>query len=138
MNNTPFDAAGNVTKHAEYGGAVAAVDVLTEKMFGGIPGLNVGSLDDAIESVIKKNIGSEAAQRAILFLMDALGEGAEEFISEFADWSLNKWLVGDDKRSFDEVQKDAWYSAFIGALTSVAMSGPVELFKSMNPRQVAQ
>ena len=70
--------------------------------------------------------------------MDALGEGAEEFISECADWGLNKWLVGSDKRSFDEVRKDAWYSAFIGALTSVAMSGPVELFKSMSPRQVAQ
>lgn len=142
-------AAGNATEEALaagaqdekavlYGGAVAAVEVLTEKMFGGIPGLNVGSLDDAVENLIKKNIGSEAAQRAVLFLVDALGEGAEEFISEFADWGLNKWLVGSDKRSFDEVRKDAWYSAFIGALTSVAMSGPVELFKSMSPRQVAQ
>lgn len=142
-------AAGNATEEALaagaqdekavlYGGAVAAVEVLTEKLFGGIPGLNVGSLDDAVEKLIKKNIGNEAAQRAILFLVDALGEGAEEFISEFADWGLNKWLVGDDKRSFDEVRKDAWYSAFIGALTSVAMSGPVEIFKSWSPRQIAQ
>lgn len=142
-------AAGNATEEALaagaqdekavlYGGAVAAVEVLTEKLFGGIPGLNVGSLDDAVENLIKKNVGSEAAQRAILFLADAIGEGTEEFISELADWGLNKWLVGDDKRSFDEVRKDAWYSAMIGALTSVAMSAPVEVLKSRGPRELAR
>jgi len=142
-------AAGNATEEALaagaqdekavlYGGAVAAVEVLTEKMFGGIPGLNVGSLDDAVENLIKKNIGSEAAQRAVLFLADALGEGAEEFISEFADWGLNRWLVGDDKRTFQEVHKDAWYSALIGAMTSVAMSAPVEVLKSRGPRALAR
>lgn len=142
-------AAGNATEEALnagaqdekavlYGGAVAAVEVLTEKMFGGIPGLNIGSLDEGIENLVKKNLGSEAAQRAVLFLADALGEGAEEFISEFADWGLNKWLVGSDGRTLREVNKDAWYSALIGSLTSVAMSAPAEAVKRMGPKRLAQ
>ena len=142
-------AAGNATEEALkagakdelaviYGGAVAAVEVLTEKMFGGIPGLNIGSLDKGIENIVKRQIGSEAAQRAILFLVDALGEGAEEFISEFADWGLNQWLVGSDERTLRQVHKDAWYSALIGALTSVAMSGPVEAIKAAGPRRLAR
>jgi len=133
-----LNAGASDEKAVLYGGAVAAVEVLTEKMFGGIPGLNIGSLDDAVENAIKKNVGSETAQRAILFLVDALGEGAEEFISEFADWGLNYWLVGDDNRTLREVNKDAWYSAFIGALTSVTMSAPAEVIKNMSPKELAR
>ena len=64
--------------------------------------------------------------------------GAEEFVSEFAEWGLNKWMVGDDERAFKDVSKDAWYSALIGALTSVAMSAPVETLKRMGPKQLAE
>ncbi len=40
-------------------------------------------------------------------------------------------------RALGEAGKDALYSAFIGALTSVAMSAPVEAVKSMKPQQLA-
>ena len=142
-------AAGNATEDALakgandelavlYGGAVAAVEVLTEKMFGGIPGLGIGAADEILEKAVKANVGSEAAQRAILFLLDALGEGVEEFASEFADYGIDRWLIKSDDRSLNEVRKDAWYSAMIGALTSVAMQLPAETVKRMGPKQVAQ
>ncbi len=40
-------------------------------------------------------------------------------------------------RALGEAGKDALYSAFIGALTSVAVSAPVEAVKSMKPKQLA-
>ena len=139
-------AAGNATEEAIergasdanailYGIGVGAIEGLTEKMFGGIPGLGVGALDDGIENAIKNAVGNEAAQRAMLFLIDALGEGVEEFTSEFGDHFLNKWLVGSDKRSFAETNKDALYSALIGALTSVAMQVPASVLQSSTGRK---
>jgi len=145
-----FQAAGNATEEAlqkgaskdsalVYGAAVGGVEVLTEKMFGGIPGLGIGALDEGIENAIRRTVGNETAQRALLFFMDALGEGVEEFTSEFGDWLLDKWLVGSDERTFAEVHKDAWYSFLIGALTSVAMQAPAELVKtSAGRRQLAR
>lgn len=126
-----------------YGGAVAAVEVLTEMMFDGIPGLrrngeNVLDISKAVEKAVKNNVSSAAEQRAVMFLVNALGEGAEEFVSEIADWGLDKWLVGSDERTFKDVHKDAWYSALIGSLVSVAMSTPVEVIKAMGPKGLAE
>ena len=44
-----------------------------KKMFGGVPGLGAGSLDDAVERYIRRAVSSEAAQTAWLRIMDALG-----------------------------------------------------------------
>ena len=141
-------AAGNATKEAKqsgasdenaiiYGTAVAAVEGLTEKMFGGIPGLGVGALDEAVESAITSGIKNTAAQKALLLFADALGEGAEEFTSEFADWLLNRWLVKDDNRTLAEVAPDALYAAWIGSLTSLAMTVPTEGVKAASKKALA-
>ena len=141
-------AAGNATKEAKqsgasdenaiiYGTAVAAVEGLTEKMFGGIPGLGVGALDEAVESAITSGIKNTAAQKALLLFADALGEGAEEFTSEFADWLLNRWLVKDDNRTLAEVAPDALYAAWIGSLTSLAMTMPTEGVKAASKKALA-
>lgn len=133
-----IQASGNATEEAKaagasdgaallYGAAVGGVEVLTEKMFGGIPGLGIGALDDAVENAIKRSVGNEASQKALLFLIDALGEGVEEFTSEFGDYFLNKWLVKNEDRTIGQVGKDALYSFLVGALTSMAMQAPVQV-----------
>lgn len=142
-------AAGNATEEALeagaqdekavlYGLAVGGVEALTEKITGGIPGLNVGALDDVAEGLVKKALQSGAAQKAAMLLFDALGEGFEEFISEFADYGLNRWLVKTDGRSLAEVNKDAWYAGLIGALTSLAMKLPTDAIKAMSPKELAR
>lgn len=137
-----IDAGASNENAVLYGGAVAAVEVLTEMMFDGIPGLrsngeNVLSVSKGVENIIGKYIKSEAAQTAILSVLNILGEGAEEFVAEFGDWGLNKLLVGDDNRTLSEVHKDAWYSAFIGALTSFVMSTPSAILNTMSAKQMA-
>lgn len=141
-----LQASGNATEEAKaagasdeaaalYGTAVGGVEVLTEKMFGGIPGLGVGALDEGVENIVKAKVGNAAAQRALLLFIDAMGEGVEEFTSEFGDYFLNRWLVGDDKRNLAQLNKDALYSALIGALTSVAMQVPANLLGNSASRK---
>ena len=120
-------AAGNATEEALrrgadnaratlYGAAVGGVEVLTEKMFGGIPGLGSGGFDEMIEGAVKRSVQSEAAQRAVLLFVDALGEGVEEFTGELADEFVGRGLMpGYDARSGGALLSDAGYSFLIGA-----------------------
>ena len=55
-------------------------EMVTEKMFDGIPGLDGGEVADVFS---KKLARSPQAQNALRFLMDATGEGVEEVVSEF-------------------------------------------------------
>ncbi len=120
-----------------YGTAVGAVEALTEKLTGGIPALGVGALDDAAETAIQRALKSPAAQRAAIRLAKNLGEGAEEFVSEFADAYIYKQLVDSRDRSWKQVNRDAWYSALIGALTSAALSAPAQAGRQLSPKRLA-
>lgn len=141
-------AAGNATEEALndgadknaailYGTAVGAVEVLTEKMFGGIPGMGSGGLDETVESAIKSAVRHPGAQFAISALVDAMGEGFEEFVSEFADKALNDALVGSDVRTWDETAQDALYSALIGGLTGAVMNIGPSALRGMSETQAA-
>ncbi len=141
-------AAGNATEEALndgadkdaailYGTAVGAVEVFTEKMFGGIPGMGSGGLDEAVESAIKSAVRHPGAQVAISALVDAMGEGFEEFVSEFADKALNDALVGSDVRTWDETAQDALYSALIGGLTGAVMNIGPSALRGMSETQAA-
>lgn len=130
MAITASGAAGNAAAEAKaagasdnralaYGLAVGGVELATEKLVDGLGGVfGKGLADKGVEALVKKAVKNEAAQKAINALLGALGEGAEEFISEYANNLANRLFVNTDQRGFfsDELWDDAKYSLLIGAL----------------------
>ena len=120
-----MDNGADFDKAAVYGLAVGAVEVITEKISGGIPGTkSSGWLDNLSDGLVNRITGDARAQACIKFIFDALEEGGEEFISEFADHAINQWTVKDDDRNWSEVSADAMYSFLIGALTGAVLDLP--------------
>ena len=145
MAITSSGAAGNAIKEAKeegasdsnamlYGLAVGGVELATEKLLDGLGGvLGKGIGDDFVKGIVKKAVKNEAAQTAINGLIGVLGEGFEEWISEYANHFLNNWLVQSDERSLKEVGSDAIYSALIGALVGGLVQGGTMAAKGMKP-----
>ena len=129
-------AAGNAAEEAKsegaddttayiYGLLSGATEVATEKISGGIPGLGVGGLDDAVKAGLKRKAVSPAVQQAVMKTVDVLGEGAEEYISEVVGAYLEKLYKEDDRgawQTFVETQPDALASLLLGSLTSGVMN----------------
>lgn len=122
-----------------YGVANGALEVLTEKMFDGVAGVfGKGAADDALQSLIRRVTQNEGAQNALLTIADSLGEGFEEFASEFGDKVLADLLLKDDDRNFRQVLSDAGESFLVGALTSAVMQAAGSITKSTTPKQAAE
>ncbi len=132
-------AAGNAAAQARAGGAdeetaflygilSGGVEAATERISAGIPGLNkTGLLDDVLSRVAS----SPAGRGAVKKLVDVLGEGAEEYISEIAGAYLAKLWNGDERgawQTFVETQPDALYAGLVGTLTSAVMNLPGEAY----------
>lgn len=122
-----------------YGVANGALEVLTEKMFDGVAGVfGKGAADDALQSLVRRVTQNKGAQNALLTIADSLGEGFEEFVSEFGDKVLADLLLKDDDRSFRTVLSDAGDSFFVGALTSAVMQAAGSITKNTTPKQAAE
>lgn len=122
-----------------YGVASGALEVLTEKMFDGVAGVfGKGAADDALQSIVRRVTQNEGAQTALLAIADSLGEGFEEFVSEFGDKLLSDMLIKDDSRSFRQVLDDAGESFLVGALTSAVMQAAGSITKRTTPKQAAE
>lgn len=122
---------GADTVTAGLAGALSgAVEIATEKMFDGIPGLHgeqyasiSNAVDKGINRLFKTATGRRLANRAV----NMAGEGLEEYVSDVAGSYISQ-LYQEDDRSFAQrlADPDAWYSLLIGSLMSAAMSGPVD------------
>lgn len=122
-----------------YGVANGALEVLTEKMFDGVAGVfGKGAADDALQSLVRRVTQNEGAQNALLTIADSLGEGFEEFASEFGDKVLADLLLKDDDRNFRQVLSDAGDSFLVGALTSAVMQAAGSITKNTTPKQAAE
>lgn len=122
-----------------YGVANGALEVLTEKMFDGVAGVfGKGAADDALQSLVRRVTQNEGVQNAILAVADSLGEGFEEFVSEFGDKVLADLLLKDDDRNFRQVLSDAGESFLVGALTSAVMQAAGSITKNTTPKQAAE
>ena len=132
-------AAGNAAAQARAGGAdeetaflygilSGGVEAETERISAGIPGLNkTGLLDDVLSRVASSPTGRVAVKK----LVDVLGEGAEEYISEIAGAYLARLWNGDERgawQTFVETQPDALYAGLVGTLTSAVMNLPGEAY----------
>lgn len=122
-----------------YGVANGALEVLTEKMFDGVAGVfGKGAADDALQSLVRRVTQNEGAQNALLEIADSLGEGFEEFVSEFGDKVLADLLLKDDDRNFRLVLADAGESFLVGALTSAVMQAAGSITKNTTPKKAAE
>ena len=122
-----------------YGVANGALEVLTEKMFDGVAGVfGKGAADDALQSLVRRVTQNEGVQNALLAVADSLGEGFEEFVSEFGDKVLADLLLKDDDRNFRQVLSDAGESFLVGALTSAVMQAVGSITKNTTPKQAAE
>lgn len=120
------DAGADTLTAAAAGALSGAVEMATEKMFDGIPGMSEGNrfaVSDAVEQGIDRFIKSETGQRVARKLADTLGEGAEEYVSEIAG-SYIQQLYQEDERTFVQraTDPDTWYSFLVGSLTSGMMN----------------
>ena len=122
---------GADTLTAGLAGALSGgVEIATEKMFDGVPGLRgeqyasiSNAVDGAVNRIFKTATGRRLANRAV----NMAGEGLEEYVSDVAGSYISQ-LYQEDDRSFAQrlADPDAWYSFLIGSLMSAAMSGPVD------------
>ncbi|MBD5093022.1 MAG: hypothetical protein HDT26_01795, partial [Subdoligranulum sp.] len=118
-----------------YGMLSGSMEVLTEQLGGGIPGLNKGVLDDWLMGMAQSNTG----RAALKHLVNTLGEGAEEFISAIADAYFAKMWNGDERgfwETMGDTLPDAFYEGFIGSLTSAMMSIPSDVAEMRNAHTV--
>ncbi|WP_303016159.1 hypothetical protein [Holdemania massiliensis] len=115
-----------------YGMASGAVEIATEKMFGGIPGLNkegfLGKgVEKAVDELIDKTLKSEVGKAIASKLINVFGEGVEEAVSEIVgEFLVDIYTDAKKGQTLEErlksVAPDALQAAFLGALTSGVMN----------------
>ena len=150
------EAGANVTQQALYGASNAAVEMLTEKLVGGIakiPGIGGTAgiatdaygkalADEVTERIIRELAESDLGRTAWRTLLNAGGEGLEEAISAavnpalkafYDNWEAAKHSYFDEEGK-KKLATEAAYSALIGALLGGASSG-VNIISGQNAAQ---
>ncbi len=119
-----------------YGGAQAAKEVFTEKMFnialpfaqtygkGGLDSVVKNGIRKAAEKLGKSDVGRAALERVLKFGASAASEGLEEFVGDFFEWQMPR-IYGGDTDSFAETFSNALYDFAVGTISGAA-GGAVE------------
>lgn len=119
-----------LSQQLAYGGAMAAKEVFTEKMFN-IAGLQSkaygkGSFDDYVEKAVagavdklaSTDVGKRLLGGAAQFMTSAAGEGLEELIGDWMEWQLPR-IYGKDPDSAKDVAVNSLYDFLVGAISGV-------------------
>ncbi len=107
-----------------YAAAVGAIELAAEAFSSGlgkIGGKKIGTggfTDDFIEGLAKKVSSDQNVQNAIIYVGGVVGEGFEEWLSEWGDYAANRLLVGYDDRTLKDVWGDSKESFYQGAMMS--------------------
>lgn len=128
------DAGATHTQQLLYGGASAAVELLTEKLFGGVAGIyGKGAADEAVSNAAKKLAKSPSGQAWVRSLTGMGLEGAEEVISGAVNPALqttyNGKSIGENYRELDTAE--LLYEGVIGALLG-GLGGGVDVAPTMS------
>ena len=118
----------DLAQQLTYGGAMAAKEVFTEKMFN-IAGLQSkaygkGSFDDYVEKAVagavdklaSTDTGKRLLGGAAQFMTSAAGEGLEELIGDWMEWQLPR-IYGKEPDSAKEVAANSLYDFLVGAIS---------------------
>ena len=116
---------------ALYGGAQAAKEVFTEKMFnialpfakaygkGGLDKVVENGIHMAAEKLGKSDIGRAALEKVLKFGASAVSEGLEEFVGDFMEWQMPR-IYGGDTDSLAETFSNALYDFAVGTISGAA------------------
>lgn len=108
-----------------YGILSGGLEVAIEKLSGGLGKQFIGKglTDDLIKNVARKVTTNQAAQKGLRILMEAGGEAAEEWTSEFLNPYLKRMTYDSDAEL--STQESRLEAALIGGLTSLAFRGTI-------------
>lgn len=118
-----------------YGSAIAAKEILTEKMFNiALPfskAYGGGALDDvvqrsigkAVDKFAKTDAGKKLLGGGLTLATSALSEGAEEFIGDWLEWQLPR-IYGGDVASAGETLTNSMYDFLVGAASGLMGGAP--------------
>ena len=125
---------GATYEEAAYSGAIAAgAEILTEKLSGGIK-FGGKALDDALTAQLARGISNKFVRNAAKLGLDALGEGAEEWITEDIN-KFGQWLTYRDEEElkellFSEEAMNEKIEAFLGGAALGGVSNVGNAVKS--------
>lgn len=128
---------------AVYGLANSAIELATEKVFGGmkINGKEIfgtGLLDKAKDVLVKK-ASNGAARASLNTAFSFIGEGLEEFAAEYGQSLANRLTINTEDREWSDVRKDAFRSALIGGTIGglLNVGSSIEAGKSVTIKEAA-
>ena len=105
-----------------YGLTSGAIETATEKMFDVVGVLGRGVVGDAMSNLAGKIFSGPRGKALLRYLINALGEGAEEVVSEYLD-AFARGIYDEDQREkgfmekINETTPDALQSGLLGALS---------------------
>lgn len=106
----------------------ATIEVLTEKLFGGLAkAYGAGTADELVEKVADKLTKTEAGQRAAVWLINSGGEGLEEVVSDVLNPLADRALGLDDGTgaifTTDDAAQMAYDFLLGGTMSLIGSSG---------------
>ena len=123
-----------------YAATVGAIELATEALSSGlgkVGGKKIGTggvTDDFVEALAKKASSDPNVQNAIIYVGGVLGEGFEEWLSEWGDYLANKALVKYDDRTLKDVWGDSKESFYQGAMMSSLLNITQLMQKGVSPK----
>ncbi len=124
-----------------YAATVGAIELATESISSGlgkIGGKKIGTggvTDDFVEALAKRASSDPNVQNAIVYIGGVVGEGFEEWLSEWGDYLANKALVKYDDRTLKDVWGDSKESFMQGAMMSSLLNITQLMQRGVPPKE---
>lgn len=128
-------------KAMTYAATVGAIELATESISSGlgkIGGKAIGTggfTDDFVSSLAKKVSTDPNVQNAVIYAGGVLGEGFEEWLSEWGDYAANRLLVKYDDRTLRDVWGDSKESFMQGAMMSSLLNITQLMQRGVPPKE---
>ena len=128
-------------KAMTYATTVGAIELATEAITSGlgkVGGKKIGTggvTDDFVEALAKKASSDPNVQNVIIYGLGMLGEGAEEWLSEWGDYFANRLLVKYDDRTLKDVWGDSKESFIQGAAMSALLNSTQLIRQGVSPKE---
>lgn len=127
-------------KAMSYAATVGIIELATEAISSGLgkiggKAIGMGGLTDDLLEGFAKRVSSDAmVQNAVMYAGGVLGEGFEEWLSEWGDYFANRIMVGYDTRTGKEVWNDSLESFQQGAMMSALLNCTQLMQKGVPPK----
>lgn len=128
-------------KAMTYAATVGAIELATESISSGLGKLGGkaigtgGFTDDFVSSLAKKVSSDPNVQNAVIYAGGVLGEGFEEWLSEWGDYAANRLLVKYDDRTLRDVWGDSKESFMQGAMMSSLLNITQLMQRGVPPKE---